>query len=128
MAQDTQKQMEKMARTMKRLQENQAKTQKGVDRIQRLLEGDEEMGDEGFASMIRYSHNYARKNTESRLIERAEPALSLYERWTKDGKWTLLNDMMGKYRAAKLLVAMIFASGILSASQLVAFIVNKFGK
>jgi hypothetical protein len=53
--------------------------------------------DMGLSSIIDFNHQYVKRSVDSKIYERAlddDGALSFYERWKEQGKWTVLEKMI----------------------------------
>ncbi len=102
------------------------KMSKSVERIERLLIGDEELKDEGYAEMIKISYDHAKKYEEKLLLTRLEKVLAHFESWSGDGRWVALNEIIDKYKMIKWLTALLVSSGILSVANVISVIIHIF--
>lgn len=115
------KSLDKLSADLTSLKESQK-------RIERVLLGDKDYDDKGIAYMVNYSYNYARKNTESNLVERAETALETFYRYEKNGHWKIFEEMVDKYKAIKWFAVIITGGGLLSAVNIILQILKLFGE
>ena len=108
------------------MQGNQAKMQQSVNRIERLLLGDGEFKDQGFADKINASYEYVKKNIDADLVPRLTRSLNLYERWQDVGYWKTLEEIISRYIVLKWLTALIVSSGIISVVNLIELFIKTF--
>lgn len=106
---------------MKKNNETQNQT---LGRIERCLLGDKDLSDIGLAEKVDFSYNYARRNTESNLVTRAEEAIQHYKRWLDEGHWTDTLEVNRNYKMLKWVIALITGSGILSLIDIIQRIVE----
>lgn len=83
-----------LGREVTKLKETTESSGKSISRIERVLLGDVEYDDEGFVKMIRYSYEHARKNEESKIVEKGWKAIGHYENWEVNGKWRALDEII----------------------------------
>jgi hypothetical protein len=95
-------------------------------RIERVLLGDKDYEDKGLAHMVNYSYDYARRNTEMGIVDRAIPALEWYERNEKEGKWKILNEIVDKYKALKWLSVIVTGGAAVTIIEIVVDLIERF--
>lgn len=117
---------DQLTKDVTQLRESNRKLEKGIERIERVLVGDKDMSDIGYAEMIKYSYDYAKKNTESRIIDRGERAITHFDIWEKENKWQVIDDMIDKFKIVKWLTALIVGSGIISVANVISVIIDIF--
>jgi len=88
------------------------------------LLGDKDFNDIGISYMVNYSYNYARRNTESNLVQRAEKALKKYCNYEENGKWVIIDDMIDKYKALKWFSVIITTSGAVSIANIIYMVIK----
>jgi len=49
---------------------------------------------EGLSEMIQFSYNWAKSNSESRIIEKSAPAIKQFEEWKENGNWDNLEKII----------------------------------
>lgn len=102
--------------------------QRSINRIERILVGDPELEDDGYAKMIRFSYEHARRCVESKIVDRGENALKHFEAWENAGTWTILDDIVDKYKIIKWLTILIAGSGLISTINVLEIIINLLSK
>lgn len=118
---------EEIGRLFGQMQDDITNIKRGQERIERVLLGDKDYEDDGMASQVKFAYTYARKNTESRLIERACPAIEHYERYEKNGFWDSLEQMIDGYKVWKWLIAFTGVGtlmGLINIAFLVIDLIN----
>ena len=108
----------------KETREGIIKNNEGIGRIERLLKGDKDFEDEGMAYQVKVAYEYARKNTDSHIVERGLKAIEHYENWEKAGLWDLLLNMADKYKALKWFVAFTGIGTVAGVVNLISMILN----
>ena len=96
----------------------------GIGRIERLLKGDKDFEDEGMAYQVKVAYEYARKNTDSHIVDRGLKAIAHYENWERDGLWNLLLDMVDKYKVLKWFVVFTGIGTMAGVVNLISMILN----
>lgn len=89
---------------------------------------------EGLASMIQFSYDYAKANVDSKVVEKALPAINFYYDWSEGEKgktkWDVLNSVIDDFLFSKRL-KLFFGIGswagicslIISIASIISFIV-----
>lgn len=113
-----------MSKDIAILKNSNVKLEHGIERIERLLIGDKDLADIGYAEMIKYSYDYTKRNVDRKIIERGEKAISHFEIWDHEGKWKIINEMIEKYSAVKWLTYLIVSSGIISVANVITMILK----
>ena len=108
----------------KETREEIIKNNEGIGRIERLLKGDKDFEDEGMAYQVKVAYEYARRNTDSHIVERGLKAIEHYERWEKAGLWDLLLDMVDKYKVLKWFVVFTGIGTMAGVVNLISMILN----
>lgn len=121
------KENEEMFKCFNKLTSDLDTLKKGQERLERALLGDKDFEDKGLVSMVNYSYEYTRKNMESKLVERAEKALNKFTVYEENGFWKTLEEMVDKYKALKVLTALIIGSGIISVANVITIILKALG-
>lgn len=121
------KENEEMFKCFNKLTSDLDTLKKGQERLERALLGDKDFEDRGLVSMVNYSYEYARRNVESELVERAEKALKKFSVYEENGFWKTLEEIVDKYKALKLLTALIIGSGIISVANVITIILKALG-
>ena len=121
------KENEEMFKCFNKLTSDLDTLKKGQERLERALLGDKDFEDKGLVSMVNYSYEYTRKNMESKLVERAEKALNKFTAYEENGFWKILEEMVDKYKALKVLTALIIGSGIISVANVITIILKALG-
>ena len=103
-------------------------------RLERLLLGEDGVSEnETLKWKANFAYQYARLNTESRIIERATPALDWFEDMTtmeagcKETKMESLGKLITFYTNIRWLLALIGVTTILNALPVLEVIVKWFG-
>jgi len=117
---------DQLTKDVTQLRESNRKLEKGIERIERVLVGDKDMSDIGYAEMIKYSYDYAKRNTEKDIIIRGEKAIAHFEMWDIEKKWDMIGEIIDKYKMLKWLTALIVGSGIISVANVVSVIIDIF--
>ena len=93
-------------------------------RIERVLLGDKDYDDKGIAYMVNYSYDYARRNTETHLVERGENSIKLIEKYKENGYWKIFEEIIDKYKAIKWLSVVVTTSGVVSFANILYMIIK----
>ena len=101
------------------MKKNNEKQNQTLGRIERCLLGDDGLKEIGLAEKVDFSYNYARRNTESNLVARAEQAIQHYKRWLDEGYWADTLEVNRHYKMLKWVIALITGSGVLSLIDII---------
>jgi hypothetical protein len=108
------------------LKANQVVQAASLRRIEAGLFGDRELSIVGLAEKIEVSYVYVKHNMESRIIDRAEVALSEFH-WFAENK-EMLTEITEKYKAIKLLFLLTGITGVVSFVNLIVILLDLFDK
>lgn len=109
---------------MAEMKKNNEAQNQTLGRIERCLLGDKDLSDIGLAEKVDFSYNYARRNTESNLVSRAEKAINHYQRWVDEGHWTDTLEVNKHFKAIKWVVALVTGSGIVAIINIIQSILE----
>ncbi len=78
------------------MSENQKKMGEDMLEIKVALlgSGNKYKTDKGLAEMIRISYEYSQANIQNKVIERATPAIEMFEDWKENGNWEMLKKII----------------------------------
>ena len=114
---------EKLTLDVQEMKRDYQGIKKGVDDIKRLLKGDKDYDDVGYAKKIKFSYDHARKVADSEFMQRTEEVVEHCRRWDREGKWQILNDMIDKYKILKWLAVLVGGGAIISVINLITTVV-----
>lgn len=107
------------------------KTQSTLERLERLLLG--EMGvekEDTLKARATYAYEYARRNTDLRMVERAVPALQWFEDWNRpevgceESKLQILGKVITAYSSIKWMLAFFGITTIVNAIPAIKMIIE----
>lgn len=117
--------LEEIGNVFTKMQQEISEVKQSQSRIERVLLGDKDYNDEGMASQIHFAYQYARKNTESKIIERGCEAIDQFERYKKNGFWEILEQIIDSYKIWKWLVAFTGIGTLVGVINLILFFIGK---
>ena len=98
-----------------------------LNTIEKCLVGDKDFQQMGIIEKVNYAYNYSKKNTDDKIVERAEDALNHFDNWKKTGQWNLLSDIVDKYKAIKWLSLLLGSSTVVGIATLILQFVRILG-
>ena len=115
---------EQISKDVAELKNESRETHSGIARIERLLKGDREYGDDGLAIQMQNVNEYVKKNTDIKLAERGMKAIEHFEMWEKQGLWKTLTQMAEGYNVLKWFVAFTGIGTITGIINIVTMFIN----
>jgi len=121
----------KVTDQIKLVKELSEQNQKTLARLERLLLG--EMGvdkDDTLKARANYAYQYAKRNSDLRIVERAIPALQWFEDWScpevgcNESKLQMLGKIITAYSSLKWLLAFLGITTLVNALPAVKMIIE----
>ena len=108
------------------LKRNMVETKHSLARIESGLFGDKELAVTGLAEKIEYSYNYAKKNIDSKIVERGEDAINNFEFYAENKN--IIADMIKKYEGIKFILVLLGVSSLASLVNIIFVVVDIINK